>query len=93
MGINYSSIKIMGILMLVVGALWLLSLPIVFPLAIGLVVLGLCLAIGTPKKTKLNEKGEDKLAELEGLYNFMKPKLLCYHANNLKFRSQIHSKI
>ncbi|MGI6136598.1 MAG: DUF2207 family protein [Christensenellales bacterium] len=72
MGINYSSIKIMGILMLVVGALWLLSLPIVFPLAIGLVVLGLCLAIGTPKKTKLNEKGEDKLAELEGLYNFMK---------------------
>ena len=72
MGINYSSIKIIGILMLVVGALWLLSLPIVFPLAIGLVVLGLCLAIGTPKKTKLNEKGEDKLAELEGLYNFMK---------------------
>ena len=72
MGINYSSIKIMGILMLVVGALWLLSLPIVFPLAIGLVVLGLCLAIGTPQKTKLNEKGEDKLAELEGLYNFMK---------------------
>jgi uncharacterized membrane protein len=71
-GINFSAIKTVGILMLIAGVIWLIPLPMIFPLAIGLIILGLCLIIGTPRKPKLNKEGESQLAELEGLYNFMK---------------------
>lgn len=48
------------------------QLGVFWPIFFGMLLSGIALTLGIPKKAKLNEKGEDILGTLEGLYNFMK---------------------
>ena len=44
----------------------------IWPLYLGLIIAGIALIIGIPKKKKLTDKGELVLAQANGLYNYMK---------------------